>query len=126
MKLFASLLGAILLGIVLAGCQSNDVTAPDGQASSMKGYELYSWQDDGQWRFSLLEGTNREKTLDEIRSPDSSLKGIEALKPALENIRAGQWVTWLSRDTLAFPPADVMRRVEQISKDQGLQLSVVR
>ena len=126
MKLFASLLGAIFLGILLAGCQSNDVTAPDGQAGSMKGYELYSWQDNGQWHFSLLEGTNREKTLDEIRSPDTASKGVEALQSALENVRAGQWVTWSSRDTLAFPPDDVMRGVEQICKDQGLQLNIAR
>ena len=56
----------------------------------MKGYELYSWQNGAQWSFSLLEGTNREKTLAEIQSPDVALKGLEALQPALENIAAGQ------------------------------------
>ena len=70
----------------------------------MKGYELYSWQDGGQWKFSLLVGTNREKTLEEIP--------------------AGQYITWSSRETLSFPPDDIVQQVEQTCKDEGLILSV--
>jgi hypothetical protein len=50
----------------------------------MKGYELYSWQQDGQWVFSLLVGTNREKTLDEIQSPQARLT-LDALENGPEN-----------------------------------------
>lgn len=32
----------------------------------MKGYELYSWSEVGKWRFTLITGTNRNKTIDEI------------------------------------------------------------
>jgi len=35
---------------------------------SMKGYELYSWLEDGQWHFTLITGTNRNKTVEEIGS----------------------------------------------------------
>ena len=45
----------------------------------MKGYELYSWQEGGQWKFSVLIGTNRKKTLDEIKSADVVLSGVDAL-----------------------------------------------
>jgi hypothetical protein len=130
MRLLASVVCAALLAVFLAGCQSNDVTAPDGQATSMKGYELYSWQNGAQWNFSLLEGTNREKTLAEIQSPDVVLKGVEALQPALENIAAGQYVTWWSprwvEKALAFPPDDLVGQVERICKDQQLQLAIVK
>jgi hypothetical protein len=119
-----------LLTVFVAGCQSNDATVPDSQATSMKGFELYSWQDGAQWSFSLLEGTNREKTLAEIQSPDVVLKGVEALEPALENIAAGQYVTWRSPqwvgEPLAFPPDDVVGQVERVCKDQGLQLAIVK
>lgn len=135
----------ILMGAALAGCRPSETTtaseamvpsgstvsswsttASDLAAGSMKGYELYSWQDGDQWFFSLLVGTNRSKTLDEIRSPGSTFKEIKALQAALETIPAGQFVTWLSRDTLVFPFEDVMGQVEQICKDRGLQLNIAK
>jgi len=47
----------------------------DGRlAHQMKGYELYCWQQDGQHRFTLLIGTNRDKTPAEVfGSPDITL-----------------------------------------------------
>jgi hypothetical protein len=100
--------------------------ASDLVAGSMKGYELYSWQDGGQWYFSVLIGTNRNKTLDEIRSPGSSFKSLDALEAALKTIPAGQWVTWLSGNTLAFPPDEVVAQVQQVCKDRGLNLNVTK
>ena len=35
---------------------------------SMKEYELYSWAEDGFWYFTLITGTNRNKTLEETIS----------------------------------------------------------
>ena len=34
--------------------------------AAFKGYELYAWNDVGTLRFTLIVGTNRQKTLDEI------------------------------------------------------------
>jgi len=62
-------------------------------AQSMKGYELYSWQENDRWVFSLLIGTNREKTLDEIKSPDTTLPDVEALISILEKVPSGQYVS---------------------------------
>ena len=90
----------------------------------MKGYELYSWQDGGQWKFSLLVGMNREKTLDEIKSADIVLSSVDALQAKLEEIPAGQYITWSTRETLSFPPDDIIQQVEQTCKDEGLILSV--
>ena len=36
--------------------------------SSMKGYELYSWPVEDEWHFTLITGTNRLKTVEEITS----------------------------------------------------------
>ncbi|MBL8152308.1 MAG: hypothetical protein JNN15_20475, partial [Blastocatellia bacterium] len=47
---------------------------------SMKGYELYSWQAEDRWCFSLLLGTNRLKDFAEITAPNSRLSDIDALK----------------------------------------------
>ena len=90
----------------------------------MKGYELYSWQDGSQWRFSILIGTNREKTLEEIKSADVVLSSVDALISTLEEIPAGQYITWSSKETLSLPPDDIIQQVEQTCKDQGLILTV--
>ncbi len=99
---------------------------PQPGAESMKGYELYSWQKESQWYFSVLIGTNREKTLAEIQAPEARLKGIEELQPLLESIPAGQFVTWLSRAALVFPPEEMVTQVQEICKRQGLELGIVK
>jgi hypothetical protein len=126
-------MAAVLTGAMLAGCRPGGSTVPSGSttasdlaAGSMKGYELYSWQDGDRWYFSVLVGTNRNKTLDEIRSLSSAFKGIEALEAALKIIPAGQFITWLSGDTLAFPSDDVTARVLQVCKERGLELNIAK
>jgi hypothetical protein len=92
----------------------------------MKGYELYSWQEGNQWRFSLLVGTNRLKTVDEIKAADTFLPDVDTLIARLKKVPAGQYVTWTSGETLAFPPDTILRQVEKVCTDQGLTLSIVK
>ena len=124
MKTIRSLLFVILLGSWLSGCRTASQPTATPFPESMKGYELYSWQDGGQWKFSILVGTNREKTLDEIRSADVALSGVDALTSTLEKIPAGQYVTWSSRETLSFPPDDILSQVKQVCQDRGLILNI--
>ncbi len=149
MNLSRLILCVILLAACVSGCQgktpepetdaSNTIETiseaapvtpnpllPQPGAESMKGYELYSWQADGAWYFSVLVGTNREKTLEEIQSPDARLEGVEALRPVLEAMPAGQYVTWTSRDSLAFPPDELLRQVQEICQKRGLELGIVK
>jgi hypothetical protein len=95
----------------------------------MKGWELYSWQEDGRWYFSLLEGTNRAKTVAEVHASDARLEGINGLKPALQGVAAGQLVTWWTpswaEGTVTFPPAETVDQVRRICEKQGLELQVV-
>jgi len=115
---------AILGLTALSGCSPASAT-PAVPQESMKGYELYSWESDGTWYFSLLIGTNRLKTLEEIQAPDVALQGIDELKPMLESLASGQYVTWMAVDPLAFPPEEIIQQVEKICRDQGLNLSIV-
>jgi len=124
MKTIRTLLFAILLGSLLSGCGMATQPTAAPFAESMKGYELYSWQEGGQWKFSLLIGTNREKTLDEIKSADVVLSGVDALTSTLEKIPTGQYITWSSKETLSFPPEDIRSQVEQVCKDKGLILNI--
>jgi hypothetical protein len=110
--------------VLAAGCGAR--TEPP--RTSMKGFELYSWQEDGRWYFSVLEGTNRVKTVDEIHASNARLKGVEALEPVLRGVEAGQWVTWwapsLADATVSFPPEDVVAQVRRLCEERGLQLQV--
>jgi hypothetical protein len=92
----------------------------------MKGYELYSWERDGTWYFSLLVGTNRLKTVEEMQDPATALEGIDELKPVLESLARGQYVSWTAADPLAFPPEETIQQVQQICQDQGLELFIAR
>ena len=124
MKRIRSFLLAVLIGLSFSGCGAPSQPSPTPLGESMKGYELYSWQEGSQWKFSLLVGTNREKTLEEIKSADILLSGVDELESVLETIPSGQYITWSSRETLSFPPEDIRKRVEQICEDRGLILSI--
>ena len=112
----------LLIFVTISGAAT---TASAGRTST-KGWELYSWQEDGRWAFSLLEGTNRLKTVGEIRSPKTMLDDIDALGLVLESLAAGQWVTWWdpswAEGALAFPPANLVERVRTTCEERGLQL----
>jgi hypothetical protein len=125
MKIIRSFLLVIPLVLLIAGCGAapSDVTP---LPESMKGYELYSWQEGNQWRFSLLIGTNRLKTVDEIKAADTLLPDVDTLIARLKKVPAGQYVTWTSRETVAFPPDGILRQVEQVCTDQGLTLSIAK
>ena len=73
----------LLVLMFLAACnrtQDTTITQVDDQVAiesltssnltSMKGWELYSWQSSDGWYFALVEGTNRLKTFEEISAPD--------------------------------------------------------
>jgi hypothetical protein len=126
MKTLRSCLVLMLLGMILSSCGTRPQTEATPLPESMKGYELYSWQENGQWSFSLLAGTNRQKTLDEIRSNDTTLADVEALIAMLENVPSGQFVTWSSRESLSFPPESVIQKIEKVCQDRGLVLNIAQ
>lgn len=124
MKAVKYLIFTVLVGSLLSACGAAPAPPPTPFPESMKGYELYSWQDGDQWNFSLLVGTNREKTLEEIKAADTALRGVDALTSALEQMPTGQYITWSSRETLSFPPDEVIEQVKQNCEDKGLILSL--
>jgi hypothetical protein len=80
-------------------------TAAHSLPHSMKGYELYSWQENGLWHFTLITGTNRNKTLDEIVSNANivaedewvqiHVAGVDAIKTVLSRLPQNEEVFWL-------------------------------
>ena len=64
--------------------------------TSMKGHELYSWKVKNHWYYSLLPGTNRPKTYEEITEPGAVRRDAAGLKAELEKLPKGEVVVWMS------------------------------
>jgi hypothetical protein len=100
----------------------------------MKGYELYSWPAGQDWDFSLLPGTNRLKTMDEIKPAAQTLQGLEAAKAALKDLSASEQVFWIGGNRLrqaqadpgdiAIPPALIRVQITSFCAEHGINLTV--
>jgi len=121
------------------------ITDVENLPGGMKGYELYSWSQDGQWHFTLITGTNRNKTLEEILSDEDivseagwvqvHVEGVDAIQAALGKLRPGEEVFWLARPrteatptagvTFALPPASMVDSIKSFCSERGLKLTVM-
>jgi len=100
----------------------------------MKGYELYSWQSGNNWNFTLITGTNRNKTIEEITSGDNteadwvklSVTGTEALRVILSRLPEAESVFWgtISGTVTGYPPEDIINTVADNAKQLNLQFYV--
>jgi predicted small lipoprotein YifL len=109
-KLIIFLLISLILLPVITAC---NLTTPLPLPHSMKGYELYSWQEEGQWHFTLITGTNRNKTLEEITTGETKegedgwvdihVTGVATIKDVLSRVPANEWVSWSAYGTVGPP-----------------------
>ncbi len=91
-------------------------TTADNFPHSMKGYELYSWPEDSQWHFTLITGTNRNKTLEQIISNANIVSedgwvqihvvGVDAIKTVLSKLPQSEEILWLARLRSEQTPQD--------------------
>jgi hypothetical protein len=107
---------------------------------SSKGYELYSWQEGDEWHFTLITGTNRNKTSEEVLSREPLVTaegwahvhaiGVEELKTALSMLPEGEDVFWFPQfngdggEAITLPPQSIIEAVTLHSARCGLNLSV--
>lgn len=63
--------------------------------SSEIGWELYSWQSSKGWRFSLMAGTDRIRTTEEILSNPYNVNGREQLKLLIRRLPLGEQIIWI-------------------------------
>jgi hypothetical protein len=119
---------------------------PETLPKSMKGYELVSWQTGKVWNFTLITGTNRIKTFEELISPESyisddglvklTVSGVKAIKDILKRIPPGEFVSWggmnlygqVPSDTIYFsyPPQEIMDELFALAKENGFELFTLK
>jgi hypothetical protein len=110
---------------------------------SMKGYEIYSWLQDNQWNYTLITGTNRDKTTQEIITANNTVTadgwvnihvtGVDALEGVLARVPQSDFVSWVSGRpadsaqfgvTFTLPPSDIVNAIKTYAAQYGLNLSV--
>ena len=119
-------------------------TTGDKLPHSMKGYELYSWPEDSQWHFTLITGTNRNKTLEEIISNANIISedgwvqihvvGVEAIETVLNRLPQNEYIFWLARlreeqtpqggVNITLPPGPTIDTIKEHAVRSGLDFQI--
>ena len=118
------------------------ITSIEKLPGSFKGYELYSWEEEGQWHFTLITGTDRTKTIEEITSKEDFISetgwvkiqvvGGDAIKDVLSRLPEGESVFWcdelhIGQSTeidLQLPAEQIVNAIEEYAKQCGLDFVV--
>ena len=67
---------------------------------AMKGWELYSWPNGNDWNYSILAGTNRTKSYNEVIKNRIVVTGIDSLKLLLDRFAEGEDILWIGEGWL--------------------------
>ncbi len=112
---------------------------------SVKGYELYSWEEDEQWHFTLITGTNRNKMLEEIISKEEDITesgwvkihviSVPAIEDVLGRLPQREFVIWYDETilmqtgeidiSLQLPPEQIIDAVKVYAERFGLDFTVM-
>jgi len=120
------------------------ITSVEKLPRSFKGYELYSWLEDDQWHFTLITGTNRTKTIEEITSGEDYISetgwvkihvvGLDAIKEVLSRVPQNELVCWCDElhighaghTDLQLPPEQIVNTIKEFAEQCGLDLTGIR
>jgi hypothetical protein len=123
------ILGLLICSILMSACAKQDRQLDH----ATKGWELRSWLEEDTWHYSLLVGTNRMKTCEEIASTESAKPSVSALKEELARLRAGEEVYWTQAGStpsgcrdFTYPPEDVVGDLSAYCDDMGIGLHIYR
>lgn len=101
--------------VIFFACSKNDSQIPEKSgnrinslqvAHSMKGWEIYSWPEDGNWHFSILVGTNQIKNYEEVTGTKFSdwlliqVSGTDSLEMVLDRFPANENLSWIGETWL--------------------------
>ncbi|MCP4109327.1 MAG: hypothetical protein GY749_28015 [Desulfobacteraceae bacterium] len=112
----------------------------------MKGYQLFSWSEEDEWHFTLIFGTNRLKTFEEIMSGENvtdvlgyakiTVMGSDSIKAVMSKLPAGESLFWLGRSypwvdgnqdewpEITHPDIEIIENIKTHCSQLGLELTV--
>jgi hypothetical protein len=124
--------GKPVAGTIFAGCigkeeiKGVEKPLPD----FMKGYELYSWQEKNELYFTLITGTNRLKSYEEIISREDivsddgvkiTVRGVDSIKATLGRLPKNESIFWTARRILGFslPSGEIIDEIKKYCDQLG-------
>jgi diacylglycerol kinase len=130
-------LSAILIGLLILGPPLWGRVSPlfmqtaRAEQTAFKGMELYSWQNEnGAWQYSILVGTNRNKTVEEIMSAPLDLQDVKA---EITRMAVGESLFWTNSVydpgssqsvNFAFPRDTVVNELKEFAHAKQVDLYV--
>jgi hypothetical protein len=99
---------------------------------SMKGWELYSWTNGNDFNYSLLPGTNRLKSYNEIIGNKLIVFGKDSLIMLLDKLPANENVFWIGKNCLqrirdeyfSLPDNNTINSIKTHCSQKGLVIYV--
>ncbi len=104
----------------------------------MKGYELYSWKVGTDWNYTLITGTNRPKTFEEVSAATGvvddhgwtkiTLRGVQKTAQVMARLPKGESVVWTcpAGQGYSWPEEDVIAQISDAAQSRGLDFRVER
>ena len=137
-------------GTACSGAQTCVILARTSETLSLphsiKGYALYSWTvgDDNTWRYTLITGTNRPHTWEEISASESTLTdedwvkitvdGETALKSVIDRLPTEETIVWIGpeapqatptlRTHVALPDPSLVRAIQTYGDRKKIDVRV--
>jgi hypothetical protein len=95
------------------------------EADERIGFELYSWQANGAWRYAVIEGTATAKPSSQIRATKTRLRNLTYVKGRLASLPAGESIYWRRDSARGFtmPDKETVQDLKRYA--EGLQLHVI-
>ena len=130
---------------ILPGCSkdSTQIQEPTNQLDldkltfthSMKGWELYSWPDGNDWNYSILTGTDRLKSYEEVTTNQVIVTGKDSLKMVLDKFPTDEMILWIGRGwlercwgggmhDLSLPPQEILDEISAYCTRKHLTLQI--
>jgi len=117
--------------------QKNQIIADTAKISnSLKGWELYSWQVGNERYYSLLYGTNRAKTIEEVQFITIStsvqvamVNSTVDLEKILAKLATSENIFWYScysgSSAITLPSTSVVNEIKLFCSNKNLNLQLV-
>ncbi len=129
----------IALCLFLIGCLSGNLRDTDTikkekeiSDTSLKGFELYSWETNSIWQFALLTGTNRLRSKQEIIDPElnSNIYQSKEIINRIDQLPANSEIFWLFRTAeqndqfFTLPDEKIYGEIKELCDQKGINLHV--
>jgi hypothetical protein len=131
----------IFILLILAGCipAKPQIGINTPMPESMKGYELYSWNREGIWKFKLITGTNRNKSMEEITSTEMTISedgwvnyfitGNDGLFMLLEQLPRKSFLIWNpiynpggNENLFIYPDEETINKAREICRKKEIEI----